>query len=282
MPTFRALKAKHEPVISRALAPGFEQHLLLAAFDNLKTHGPLCFNNFANSLRELVRLVLQRLGPDVDVTMCSWFKPHKTVTGGITRASRARYAIQGGLSDAYVTKVLKIDVQPVVEQLLIAVETLNKHVHIEESTFGAPRTKVLALAEECLEAAAYFVEHIEECRNRVANALVSAVDAHLLELAISETINEIDELATHHWIDEISVSDLNVEKIGPHAILLTSNGSISVGFQYGSDSDVQKDMGVVTGDSFPFRAQLTVQLGRPLGKSATVDHFHVDTRSWYE
>ncbi len=130
------LRKKFERNIQRVLATGFEHQLLAAAFDNLDGSGPLCFNNFSYALRELLRHVLHRLATDKQVKACSWFKADKTARGGITRAQRATYAIQGGLSDAFVSKKLGINIASVRQQILEAIDVLNKHTHIEPSTFG--------------------------------------------------------------------------------------------------------------------------------------------------
>lgn len=277
-----SLRRKYEQKIQQVLAAGFEYQLLAAAFDNLEELGPLSFNNFSYALRELLRHVLHRLATDEQVKACSWFKVDKTARGGVTRAQRATYAIQGGLSDIFVSKKLGIDIESVRHQLLQAIDVLSKYTHIEPSTFGITRIKTHRLATECLKATQYFVEHIAMCKSQVAEALAGHIDHHLLTHTISETIDSIDELATHHWIDEVYVDGIEVLAIGPHAIELVIDGTIGCELQYGSDSDVRNDIGTVISASFPLRADLTVQLIRPLGKEAVVEKFKVDTSSWYE
>lgn len=276
------LRSKFEKPIQETIASGFERDLLGAAFDNLDISGPLRFNNFSYALRELLRHVLHRLATDEKVKECSWFKPDKNSKGGITRAHRATYAIQGGLSDAFVSKKLGIDIAAVRSDLLSAIDVLNKHTHIEPSTFAISKTDIRRLATECLEATRYFMEQIIKCRSEVAAALADAIDQHLLNHAISETINSIDELATHHYIEDIYVEDIEVVDIGPKNIELKIDGTIECELQYGSGSDVRNGLGDVMSSSFPLRANLTVQMERPLGKVATVERFSVDTSSFYE
>ena len=277
-----ALRSKFEQPICDALAAPFERDLLRAAFDNLDVGGPLSVNNFSYALRELLRHVLHRRAPNDKVRACSWFKPDLTAQDGITRAHRATYAIQGGLSDPFVTKKLKIDVPSARRDLLRAIDSLSKYTHIEESTLGIKKKEADRIAGECLEAVRYFLDRIVECRTEVIEALAESIDHHLIDHVISETIDSIDELATHHRIDEISVDDIEVREIGPDSIKLAVEGSVGVELQYGSNSDVENDIGAVMSDSFPLRAELTVKMVRPLGKEASVDSFMVDTRSWYE
>lgn len=276
------LRRKYEKAILESIASGFERDLLCAAFDNLDLTGPLRFNNFAYALRELLRHVLHRLATDEDVKSCSWFKPDKNAIGGITRAHRATYAVQGGLSDAFVAKKLEIDVATVRADLLSAIDVLNKHTHIEPSTFAISKTKTRLLASECLKATRYFMDQINRCRAEVATALADSIDQHLLNHAISETINSIDELATHHFVEDIYVENIEVVDIGSQQIDLRVEGTIECELQYGSGSDVRNGLGDVMSTSFPLSANLTVQLERPLGKIASVERFSVDTSSFYE
>jgi len=276
------LRRKYEKKILETIDSGFECDLLCAAFDNLDLTGPLRFNNFSYALRELLRHVLHRLANDEKVKSCSWFKSDKNAKSGITRAHRATYAVQGGLSDAFVTKKLRIDVATVRANLLSAIDVLNKHTHIEPSTFAISKTDARRLASECLEATRYFMGQIITCRSEVATALADAIDQHLLNHAISGTINSIDELATHHCIEGIYVEDIEVVDIGPQQIYLRVKGFIECELQYGSGSDVRNGLGDVMSTSFPLSANLTVQMERPLGKIAAVERFSVDTSSFYE
>lgn len=276
------LRSKFEAPIQKTITSGFEHALLAAAFDNLDIPGPLRFNNFSYALRELLRHVLHRLATDEKVRECSWFKPDKNAKGGITRAHRATYAIQGGLSDAFVSKKLGIDIVTVRSDLLYAIDVLNKHTHIEPSTFAINKTDTRRLATECLETTQYFMEQIITCRSEVAAALADAIDQHLINHVVSETINSIDELATHHYIEDIYVGDIDVIDIGPQNIELKIDGTIECELQYGSGSDVRNGLGDVMSISFPLRANITVQMERPLGKVATVERFSVDTSSFYE
>ncbi len=282
MKKIATLRRTYERTIQRALADGFETKLLAAAFDNLEQGGPLRLNNFAYALRELLRHVLHRLAPTEDIRQCIWFKPDKMVKDGVTRAHRATYAIQGGLSDAFVKRKLNIDVRKIKSELISAIETLNKYTHIENDTFEVTEKHVYSLANECLAGARYFVDNIIECRQRVIDGLGEAIDHHILDEIISTTIDSLDELATHYYADEFDTEVVEVVIIGPKFLMLRVSGSIGVDLQYGSSSDVRDDMGMVTSESFPFEAELRVGLVRPLGKEASVEKFSVDTSSWYE
>ena len=190
--------------------------------------------------------------------------------------------IQGGLSDSFVKRKLGIDVVVVLSKLSDAFKMLNSFTHIEPATFDLPAKKVEALAIQCLEASQSLVDNIAECRSSILDSVADAIDDHLLSEAISETVNELDELATHYLVDEVCVESTEVVDIGPERLMLRVEGSVGVELQYGSNSDVRNDIGGVMSDSFPFAADVFVKFERPLGKHAEVENFKVDTHSWYE
>lgn len=282
MKTLTHLRESSEPQLQLIAEAGFERDLVSACFDNLEGPGPLRFNNFAYALRELLRHVFHRLAPDNLVEECSWFRPDPQATGGITRSDRAKYMIQGGLSDLFVQKRLGVNVAPVLSELSDAFKLLNSFTHIGPTTFDLPADKVNEFATQCLEASRSLVANIAGCRRSVLENLASAIDDHLLRKAISETINELDELATHHLIEDIDVESSEVVDIGTKWLVLDVQGSVGVELQYGSNSDVRNDIGGVISNSFPFTAKVHVKFEKPLGRHVEVRGFKVDTSSWYE
>ena len=281
MTTVAVLRQEHEPSLLSIAEAGFEAALVKASFDNLEVVGPLCFNNFGNSLRELLRHVFHRLAPDEDIKQCGWFKPDPTSKSSITRAHRSKYMLQGGLSDHFVDKILHVEVGPVVKHVSAAFETLNKFTHINPDTFNLNVVDVALRAAECLDATSSLIDSIRSCRSAVLQNLAAAIDEHLLDKAISEVFDDLDELATHHLIDEVYTDSFEVVDIGPRGLRVRVEGSIGVELQYGSSSDVRNDIGEVISDSFPFSATVRIAFTRPLGKKAKVSEFKIDTSSWY-
>lgn len=282
MTAIARLRRKSEPHLEAIAQVGFERALVSACFANLEASGQLRFNNFAYALRELLRHVFHRLAPDESIKICSWFKLDPQATGGITRSHRAKYMIQGGLSDTFVQRKLAVDVDTVLADLSDAFKVLNSFTHIGPTTFDLPPKRVEALARQCLDAAEALVSNIGACRSNVLQSLAAAVDDHLLNEAISDTVGELDELATHYLVDEVCVVSSQVVELGAKSLVLDVEGSVGVELQYGSNSDVRNDIGAVVSDSFPFSAKVHVKFERPLGKHAKVEDFKVDTTSWYE
>jgi hypothetical protein len=277
------IEDKYKNTISTILTDGFESSLLDAAFNNLHIKNPLRFNNFAYSLRELLRHVLHRLSPDSEVSECDWFKPDPTSSTGFTRHQRIKYAIQGGLSDFYITKKLGVDeIGDVIKELLNTIKILSGYTHIEPTTFDLDEEEVEKLAIECLDATLWFVEKINETRKEVLEALVDDIDRSLLDRIISESVTEIMELSTHQFIEDIYSDGGHVEMIGPKSLLLKVTGQLDCELQYGSGSDMRRGDGAIINSSFPFTGTLYVKFKAPLGSVMEVDEFNVDTSSWYE
>ena len=109
----------------------FERELFSAALRNLHdASNPLRLNNFAFSVRELMRHVLHRLAPDENVLRCPWYANETPTPQGISRRQRALYAVQGGLQDSYVTGILGINSIAQQKTMSRAIEVLNKYTHV--------------------------------------------------------------------------------------------------------------------------------------------------------
>ncbi|WP_394179596.1 hypothetical protein [Marinomonas posidonica] len=269
--------------ISSLFDEEFERALFESAFSNLIASNPLRFNNFAYALRELLRHVLHRLSPDTEVSECGWFKPDATSKSGFTRQQRLKYAIQGGLTDFYVTKKLEIEeVNDVIDELLSIIKLLNEYTHIEPHTFDISESEVEKLSKECLDATLYFIEKMSETRSKVLSMLTDEIDRSLLDSIISDSVEDIGTLSTHQFVDGIYHDGAHVERIGPKSLLLRVTGWLECELQYGSGSDFRKGDGVVIPKSFQFDCTIDVQFEKPLGSVMKVDDLNVDISSWGE
>lgn len=65
---------KLEKTIKKHLKSEFQKELLKVSVHNLEQNNKLRFNNFAYSIRELVRHFLKDLAPDNEIQSCLWFK----------------------------------------------------------------------------------------------------------------------------------------------------------------------------------------------------------------
>lgn len=277
------LREQYQERINSVLLDGFEKELLDSAFINLLTPNPLRLNNFAYALRELTRHVLHRLAPDDELKQCQWFLPDKTSSTEITRKHRIKFAIQGGLSDFYVTKKLCIDeIDEVSSELNAIINRLSGFTHIEEATFKSSIENIERTADECLSATLDFVNKIDELRAEVADKLFDDINGVLIDRINSESVVELMEISTHQYIDEITAEKISVAKIGVNSMEMHVDGRIGATLMYGSASDRRKGDGAEIPVSFPVYSEMEVLFKQPLGSAINLNQFSVDISCWYE
>ncbi|MCF8178541.1 MAG: hypothetical protein K9J74_08540 [Sulfuritalea sp.] len=269
--------------LNALLSVEFQRKLLGASLTSLEeASNPLSFNNFCTGFRELVRHVLSDLAPDAEIKDCAWYEPDKTSRTGITRAHAIAYAVQGGLSDRYLSDVLQINVSDEKKALLTAVNQLNKYTHVNESTFGVDSVLATEKAELAVLALANILELAQECQAELVRALEQGIHNEVVAAAIGETIGSIDELASHHCVEEIDVEEVNVIKVDSKHIHLQASGTIGVELQWGSNGDLRRGEGAVGNDTFPFTCELQSHVDSPDEVEVVGESLCVDTSSWWD
>src|SRR6202035_4659739 len=94
---------------------------------------PLRLNFFSTAMRIFFEHMIETLAPVDQVVRSEWFVSERE--GNLpTRGQRFVFAIQGGLSDAFVRDTLRIEIAPIRKKLIKAVDNLSKHVHGREDT----------------------------------------------------------------------------------------------------------------------------------------------------
>ncbi|MFN3625986.1 MAG: hypothetical protein ACK4TP_18275 [Hyphomicrobium sp.] len=241
---------------------------------------PLRLNLFSTAIRMLFEHVMGALAPDADVEACRWYAPAKGQDKPV-RAQRIRYWLQGGLEDKWLKDELGLETEPLRKRLLEAFNGLSKHVH------GRAQTLVRDPGEQEAEAAAT-VAAVEElfhayhdCRTALIEPLVEELDKAAIDDLLSQTILSIDELASHHTIEEIYTERTHVALIGPGFVRYRATGSVSVTLQWGSNSDMRRGDGAELDESFPFECLFDVPLDDPRDLERVVVVSGVDTSSWY-
>ncbi|MEO9061966.1 MAG: hypothetical protein ABI270_07980 [Nitrosospira sp.] len=193
--------------IDSLLKEGFERELFASLHQGLNDlHNKLRLNNFAYGMQELMRHILRRLAPDDSVIKCSWYKHEPNKPMVVSRRQRACFAVQGGLSDEYVRDILKLETESMYTALICTIDRLSKFTHIEEKVFGLAEAEVAAKVRETEEAFAAFCSTIWSCRAEIIDALWLQIDEAVVGKTLN-TIEAIDEIATHHSIEEIYTSD---------------------------------------------------------------------------
>ena len=262
----------------------FELNLYQAALRNLSDTGnQLRLNNFAYAMRELSRHFLHRLAPDAEVLRCPWYKNITNEDGKIARSERAAYAVHGGLSEEYVSEILGLDIYEIKKRLKVAVDGLSRYTHIQEDVFGLPAEQVEALAQETTESFAGLFDAIHVCHNEIIYKLRESIDDAAVQEVLRETIQAIDELATHHFIGEIYINDTCI-RITHDTVHFSVAGTVGVELQYGSSSDWRRGDGAKIDESFPFSCELVCPTAAPGEESLEIvpGSLTVDTSHWYD
>lgn len=197
-----------------------------------------------------------------------------------TRWQRIIFAIQGGLSDDFVKNTLQLDVAPIRKRLIKAVDNLSKHVHGREDTIIEGRDEQDVVASGAIESLGAFLDTYHECRTTILGAIQQELDDAAVDALLTDTIQEVDELATHHSVEEVYVGDTSVRSIGPHFITYRATGTIAIGLQWRSNSDLRRGDGAEADLSFPFRCDIQASLDDPLNIAFGETDYAVDVRSW--
>lgn len=267
-----ALKPKAMDDFSRITITGAQHALADAA-------NPLRLNFFSTAIRILFEHMMGTLAPVDQVVETEWFVSEREGNAP-TRGQRIVFAIQGGLSDEFVKDTLQIDIAPIRQRLIKAVDNLSKHVHGREDTIVEGHDEQDAAASGAIEALGNFLDTYHECRSTILNAIQQELDDAAVDALLSDTILEVDELATHHSVEEVYVGDTSVRSIGAHFITYRATGSVAIGLQWGSNSDLRRGDGAEADLSFPFYCDIQVSLDDPLNLAFSDTNYSVDVSSW--
>lgn len=270
--------------ISQLSETPFEKELAESSINQLndKTN-KLRVNNFAYSMRELTRTILERLAPDESVRATVWFKcedPKKP--NMVTRGQRIKYAIQKGLSDEYIDK-LGLSTEAVVKKLKKNIDVLSKYTHVTEKTFNSPDEKVNSIVSAVTEAFIGFINTITECREQLERDIENFVDEEVVKKLFFDTLNDIDWLATHYEVEDYCVNSIKLVHFDNTSCCFDVEGSVGVRLQYGSDGDMKKGDGFEIHKSFPFSTNVTsLLLDGEIVYQTGLDKFDIDTDSFWE
>lgn len=267
--------------VNSFLKTNFEKDLFKASIDNLnEINNKLRFNNFAYSMRELLRNFFQRESPDENIKNCIWYAPQGDTE--ITRRHRIKYFLQGGLSDKYVLKELGININQNISKLIKKIDQLSKFTHIEIDTFDLNVMSVNQLSEELIVAIIGILNDFKNCRDELENKIIDRVNDDIINHTLENLIDNLDVLATHHCVDYVSTDSIKIIKIDDTLIQFKVSGVIEVVLQYGSNSDLSTGIGSINYDSYPFTCELTSGTEEPEEYDFDESTFIVDTSSFYE
>lgn len=262
----------------RALLPdAFSATLLDGSIAVLDSDNPIRAHLFAAGVRELLGHILHSKAPDEQVMAAPWYRE---VEPRPTRRQRATFAIQGGLSDELVEDI-GIHAEDMHAQLVAAVKALNARTHVRPHTLLTHAEEIATFAEEVVDAVVDFLSTIRGLRSAVADAVLRTVGPTVFGKFLQETVGEIDELATHHSVEQVDVETVEVLEIGAEEIRYRAEGTVYVELLYGSGSDRARGDGASINENFPFSCEMLGAIG-DLSDVYDVSELKVDTSSWYD
>lgn len=247
----------------------------------LRDHtNPLRLNLFATAIRMLFEHIMGTLSPDAEVEACPWYKPIDGQTKPV-RAQRIQYWLQGGLTDDFLEDELGLEPRELRTELLRAFNNLSKHVHGRADTLVRDPDELAAEAKVTVTAVEELIHAYHDCRMALIDPLVERLDEGAVDSLLSETILSVDELASHHTIEEVYTESTEVVSIGSSIVRYCATGTVSVTLQWGSNSDMRRGDGAELDESFPFQCMFDVPLDDPRDLSRAEVVSGVDTSSWY-
>lgn len=279
-----SLYKKSIRTIEGLLSDEFQRNLLNACFQNLEEESnPLCFNNFAYSMRELAIHILDDLAPNDEVKECSWYDEKKSHKGKPSRKQKVKYAIQGVLSDVFVDKKIMClkEIDDTTNKIASSFSILNKYTHVTEKTFDISKKEKDEKAKEVIDSFVSLYALIQEYKNKIIYNVEHFITDDIYEQAIYETLGAIDELATHHSIESVYVNDISIEKIKEDLIVMDVTGDIDVILQWGSNGDLRRGDGHERETSFSFDCIVSVEISESDYSDIKVGVIRVDTDEYF-
>lgn len=274
-----------ENTILQYLKRGFEQDLFKAAIANVDDeNNKLRLNNFAYAMRELIRTVLERLAPDDEIVNAPWFEPNdKDKPDKVTRTQRIKYAIQGWLSDEFITETLGIDHSENDKQLRKSIDVLSKYTHVTPLTFGMSSVDVTKCVLNVLLQMQCFLMDVAEAHAQIRNAAMECIDEEMIEEFYINTQDDLDIMATHYEVLSYVVTGITPKSKDDGKIILDVSGFVNVRHQYGSAGDMRRGDGFEMEARYPFSSQLIASYKNREGDVHIVDKtMDIDTNSFYE
>lgn len=222
----------------------------------LEFNNKLRINNFSYAAREFIRIYIDKFAPDNKVLLANWIQPdHLYPAAGSaqkkpTRAAKMHYAIHKNLPPEFLQNELNIEVYDVVSALRKNVDTLSKYTHISE--FPVSDSNYI-IATDLMDNFYNFIKTLHETQSKLVEHLEEKIFNSVEgKLAFNTDFDDVDIIATHHWVDSVWLNDVSIVDFGHEDIIFNITGSICFGLQWGSDSDYKNDMGERAEISFEF------------------------------
>lgn len=215
------------------------------------SNNPLRVNNFAFSMRELLRNFLSLQAPDNKIIICDWYK-NKLKKQKVTRRDRYIFLILGGIYKANLIEDISSEIESEISKIINITDSLSKFTHINLASFPLSTNEANIIYKKTLKQTAKIINLIKKTKKILKECLIPIIEIQLNDEFWSETFSEIDCLSTHSSVDSVWDISIKITNIGPKAINFSGSGTVGIELQYGSNSDLEVDNGVLDSIDLPF------------------------------
>lgn len=259
------------------LETDFEKELFTACLRNYASHGnPLRFHNFAFSIRELIKHIIEKKSPNDKLLQASWYKrEHEHYE--ISRRQRLKYCSQAKISDAYLGEEFLEESNERIDEMLKLYFFLNKYTHITEKYMHPSPQEFFLKAKQILQIATEILNGIHICRDELIRTLEDKIRNAVIDTAVSSMPENLVTIANHAYVDYTEVEEFGITSIDDEYINIYASGTVYVTQEYGSRND-----GVSLEESYPFTLHMASHLDSPETFEVISEALEVDTSSWYD
>ncbi|HDV9262162.1 TPA: hypothetical protein QI000_002567 [Escherichia coli] len=259
------------------LETDFEKELFTACLRNYASHGnPLRFHNFAFSIRELIKHIIEKKSPNDKLLQASWYKrEHEHYE--ISRRQRLKYCSQAKISDAYLGEEFLEESNERIDEMLKLYFFLNKYTHITEKYMHPSPQEFFLKAKQILQIATEILNGIHICRDELIRTLEDKIRNAVIDTAVSSMPENLVTIANHTYVDYTEVEEFGITSIDDEYINIYASGTVYVTQEYGSRND-----GVSLEESYPFTLHMASHLDSPETFEVISEALEVDTSSWYD
>lgn len=264
------------------LATELEKSVLRSAYSRIHDyHDPIRAPVFALLMRELLRIIMDRLSPEAEVVKSSWcigepwlFLDRAGGQDKITRKSQHRFALTGAISDEKILEYPPLDCSEVIGDLGELIRKLSKFAHISPGTYSLSVTESNKFLAEVEATVLDYAHKLVEVKEMVGEIVFDIVHEKLNDHVMDAVPGELESLSTRTRVDEIHIEELQEFNTCTAVPVLSGCGSAEVELNYGSGSDETS-----LPDTYPLTFEVQID---PDTFDVTVNWLKVNTDSFYD
>lgn len=266
--------------LEKLIKGDLEQNILKSAYSTVYNyHDPLRVCVFALLVRELIRIIMDRLAPDDQVLKTSWCKGsdwtyEKDGKTFVTRRAKYRFAITGTISDEKIKEYKKLDVSQQIGELSRLVAKLSKYAHISPGTTDLSVTKSNDFLSEVEETVREYTITLLDTKDEVKVIVFNLVHNEVNEHVRNAIPLKLDALSTHTYVEGIVIDSLQDFDTSLESPLLSGDATAEIELNYGNERE-----STPMPDSYPVEFRVEID---PETFGISVESISVDTSSFYE